>query len=414
MARLASAEMPVVRAGAAHTDGARRAGHGARRRCRRRRRAGGALLRGLGAGRLRRAGRARGHQRGAAARRARAAGDKVQLLRAESRLVFDHLEAGDIDKSQRAAEALRGGGRRVSSGTPPLAGRAHPGDVRHASRGAPRTRPAAATRRARSRPATSSRSRRALIAWHAAGQVIAFERIEEVEAVTAELERTFKLPTHAKIARAWADFARALLLGRFSDDPVEVDRQLATLPWEIPFFRREPSTLTAAAEPVAVAGNTKLAALLYPGMKAGVHRVGSSGRSGFVCSGPGGAARWRSTLARWGGSTRRSSCSIARSPATNRWASACSSGTRASGRRTTWRCDGGPGTSSGRRPAWPRPTAQPGPRPPASRGPRRARARRAGGSAIAPVPERRTAGRQRRPRREVPGSRSRAKATTGR
>jgi hypothetical protein len=127
----------------------------------------------------------------------------------------------------------------------------------------------------------------AVIAWHAAAQVIAFERIEEVDAINAELDRTFMLPTHAKIARAWVDFGRAQLLARFSDDPLEIDRQLGTLPWEVPFFRAEPSTLISAAELIARAGNTKLAALLYPGMQAGVHRVGTSGRSGFVCCGPG-------------------------------------------------------------------------------------------------------------------------------
>ena len=162
-------------------------------------------------------------------RRARVAGDKVQLLRAESRLVFDHLEAGDIDKSQRAAEAYAAVAAEFRQGRhlwPVALTQAMYATVQgRAADAALQLREARAIAASDVEPITA-----ALIAWHAAGQVIAFERMEEVEAVTAELERTFKLPTHAKIARAWADFARALLLGRFSDDPLEVDRQLATLP----------------------------------------------------------------------------------------------------------------------------------------------------------------------------------------
>ncbi len=36
---------------------------------------------------------------------ASAAGDRVQLMRAQSRLVFDHLELGQLDRCQRALEA---------------------------------------------------------------------------------------------------------------------------------------------------------------------------------------------------------------------------------------------------------------------------------------------------------------------
>jgi hypothetical protein len=200
--------------------------------------------------------------------------------------VFDHLEAGDVDKSQRATDAYAAVAAEFRQSR-----HLWPVPLIHAMYATVQGRAGEAARllgEARAIAASDPEPiTAAVISWHAAGQVIAFERIEEVEAVKAELERTFVLPSHAKIARAWVDFAHALLLGRLSDDPLEIDRQLGTLPWEVAFFRSEPSTLTSAAEPIARAGNTKLAALLYPGMKAGVHRVGSSGRSGFICSGPG-------------------------------------------------------------------------------------------------------------------------------
>jgi tetratricopeptide (TPR) repeat protein len=218
-------------------------------------------------------------------RRARAAGDKVQVLRAECRLVFDYLEAGDVEKSQRAAEAYAAVAAEFRQSRHlwpvPLMRAMYATVQGHAAEAARQLGEARAIAAGDPEPITA-----AIIAWHAAGQVIAFERTEEVEAVMAELEQRFMLPTHPKIARAWGDFARALLLGRFSDDPLEIDRQLGTLPWEVPFFSYEPSSMTYAAEAVARAGNTRLAAMLYPNLKPGAHRVGSSGRAGFVCAGP--------------------------------------------------------------------------------------------------------------------------------
>jgi tetratricopeptide (TPR) repeat protein len=219
-------------------------------------------------------------------RRARAAGDKVQVLRAECRLVFDYLEAGDVERSQRALEAyaaLAAEFRQSRHLWPAALIRAMYATVQgRAAEAAAQLAEARAIAAGDAEPITAG-----VLAWQWGGQVIAFERSEEVEAVTAELERAFVLASHAKIARAWCDLGRALLLGRFSDDPLEIDRQLGTLPWEIPFFRYEPSTVIAIAEAIAVAGNAKLAEMLYPAMKEAVSRVGTSGRSGFVCSGPG-------------------------------------------------------------------------------------------------------------------------------
>jgi tetratricopeptide (TPR) repeat protein len=218
-------------------------------------------------------------------RRARAAGDKVQVLRAECRLVFDHLEAGDVDKSQQAAEAYAAVAAEFRQSRhlwPAALMRAMYATVQgHAAEAALQLSKARTLAAGDAEPITA-----AILMWHEAGQVIAFELTQRVELVMAELDRCFMLLSHMKIGRAWGDFGRAQLLGRFSDDPLEIDRQLGTLPWEVPFFSGEPSTMTAAAEAVARAGNTKLAELLYPRLKPGVHRVGTSGRSGFVCSGP--------------------------------------------------------------------------------------------------------------------------------
>jgi hypothetical protein len=53
------------------------------------------------------------------------------------------------------------------------------------------------------------------------------------------------------------------------------------------FFSSEPGPLISVAEGIAVAGNVKLAARVYDAMAAVAHRLGTAGRSGFFCVGPG-------------------------------------------------------------------------------------------------------------------------------
>ena len=84
---------------------------------------------------------------------------------------------------------------------------------------------------------------------------------------------------------------RIALLARFGGDTTEVNRLLDSLPWEVGFLHKEPTNIISIAEPIAIARNTTLAALLHPAAVAAGERVGSWGRTGFVCTGPAERAR---------------------------------------------------------------------------------------------------------------------------
>jgi len=219
--------------------------------------------------------------------RARVAHDRVQILRGECRLVFDHLERGDVEKSVRAAdayEAVAAEFRQSRHLWPASLMRAM-----YATAQGRRSDAARALAEARAIAATDPEPiAQAVLAWHALGQAIFFERIDEVDAVFAEYERCFRLqmPTHLHVAETMIRIGRIVLLGRFGGDPGEINGLLETLPWEVAYLSREPTTLTGIAEPVAVAGNVALAERLYPPTAAAQHRVGSFGRSGFICTGP--------------------------------------------------------------------------------------------------------------------------------
>ena len=133
----------------------------------------------------------------------------------------------------------------------------------------------------------------AVLAWHALAQVVHFERVDEVDAVNAEHDRSFRLQigTHGHIAETMLRLGRIALLARFGGDTTEVNRLLDSLPWEVGFLHKEPTNIISIAEPIAIARNTTLAALLHPAAVAAGERVGSWGRTGFVCTGPAERAR---------------------------------------------------------------------------------------------------------------------------
>ena len=219
--------------------------------------------------------------------RARLAHDRVQILRGECRLVFDYLELGNVEKSARAADAYEAIAVEFRQSR-----HLWPARLIRAMYATAQGRRAEASQllaEARSIAAADPESiAQAVMAWHALGQVVFFERLEEVDAAYAEFERAFRLqmPTHPHMAATMIQLGRVALLARFGDDPDEITRILEILPWEVAYLSREATNLVSMAEPIAVAGHARLAARLYPASAAASARIGSWGRSGFICSGP--------------------------------------------------------------------------------------------------------------------------------
>ena len=216
---------------------------------------------------------------------ARAAGDKVQMLRGECRLVFDYLELGDVDRSQRAMEAyaiLAHEFRQPRHLWPASMMRAMYATAQGRAEEARRLTDEARALAASDRDVTTA----SVLAWHGLAQVVAFERVGEADAALVEIARSVRFPAYERIAQTIIDVSRAMLLARFSDDADELQRVLDVLPWESPFLRSDFEVVAGLAEAVAVAGDVPRARSIHAALRPYGDRVGSSGRSGFICFGP--------------------------------------------------------------------------------------------------------------------------------
>lgn len=217
---------------------------------------------------------------------ARAAGDKVQMLRGYCRLVFDYLDLADWERSQRTSEAyaaLANEFRQPRHLWPVSMMRA----MYATSQGkADEARQALADAR---RLAEGDRdvTTAGVLAWHRIHQVVVFEWEDEADAALAEVAKAVCLPHYEKpVAQTLIDVSRAMLLGRFSDDSEEVSRSVDVLPWNSPLLTVDGGVVAGLAEAMAVAGDIPRARSSWAALAPYERRVGSSGRSGFICFGP--------------------------------------------------------------------------------------------------------------------------------
>jgi tetratricopeptide (TPR) repeat protein len=216
---------------------------------------------------------------------ARAAGDKVQMLRGQCRLVFDYLGLADVERSQRAIEAytsLAQEFRQPRHLWPASMMRAMYATAQGRAEDARRLLDEARALAASDRDATTA----SVLAWHGLSQVVAFERADGADAALDEVVRTVRVPAYERFAQSIIDVSRAMLLARFSDDPDDLQRTLDVLPWQSPFLRFDYGVVAGLAEPVAVAKDARRARSVYETLRPYGHRIGSSGRSGFACYGP--------------------------------------------------------------------------------------------------------------------------------
>jgi hypothetical protein len=216
---------------------------------------------------------------------ARAAGDKVQMLRGECRLVFDYLELGEFEMSKRAVdtyESLAREFRQARHIWPAHMMRAMFATVQGRAADARRFVEEARTLAAADRDMATA----TVFAWHGVAQVLAFDRTEEATRALTEITQAIRIPGYERIAQGMIDVCRVMLLGRFSDDTAEIKHTLDALPWGSPFLSSEFPIVACMAEPVAVVGDANQAQRLYDIVKPHAHRFGSWGRSGFTCVGP--------------------------------------------------------------------------------------------------------------------------------
>ncbi|HET6146965.1 MAG TPA: AAA family ATPase [Polyangia bacterium] len=216
---------------------------------------------------------------------ARAAGDKVQMLRGECRLVFDYLSLGEIDKSLRAVDAYEALAREFRQPR-----HLWPAYLMRSMFAMAQGREAEArrlTQEARTLAAVDRDPATAMVfAWHDAVQVVTFERAEDADRALAEIARSVRIPGYELIAEVMVAICQVVLCARFSDDLAELRTLVAGLPWEIPYLTIETSIGASLAEAVARAGDRTLAELLHERLRPDAQRIANSGRSGFGCFGP--------------------------------------------------------------------------------------------------------------------------------
>ena len=225
---------------------------------------------------------------------ATAAGDRVQLMRAQARLVIDYLELGQLDRCGRAIDAheqLAREFRQPRHLWPARLMRAMLLDARgqfaEAARLAAEGRAIAASD---GDPMTIP-----TLAWHRQGHALLSEQAEELQAADEEIQRVLTIPAFAHFAQVLVDMCLAGTRAR-TGDLAECRRRLQALPADHPLVTTNPEIVAMLGEAVLLTGDRRLGAALAAGMDRQRGLLLSYGRVGLVCLG---AAEGAIALVEW-------------------------------------------------------------------------------------------------------------------
>ncbi|HEY0715376.1 MAG TPA: hypothetical protein VGF45_22030, partial [Polyangia bacterium] len=215
---------------------------------------------------------------------ARAAHDRPQLLRAHARLVFDHLEMGQVDRARESINQYEGLARTIGQARHIWPARlmrammaAAIGDFAEAARLGAEARGLAASD---ADPMTA-----VSLALYRLAEVMQCERPAEVPDLLVEMEAVLMSP-FPSIGRDVYHSARAAVLARLTDDRDEIARSLETIGHGSAYVRHEYPAMACLAEPVYAVGHRKFAEVIYEHLLPTAHRLVNFGRVGFFCWGP--------------------------------------------------------------------------------------------------------------------------------
>jgi hypothetical protein len=213
---------------------------------------------------------------------ATAAGDRVLVLRAQGRLVFDHLELGALDRSARALDAYEELAREFRQPR-----HLWPGRLMRAMLASATGRFDEAERLAAEALAITPDASlgRVTHAWRRVGYALECEREAEMAAAEQSLPRVFQVPEFAPYADEFVNMSLAALRARAGDRD-SARRHLAAVPLGGHFYRHEYGMMTMAAEAIVLAGDEKAAAVVYERLAWLAGHVASGGRTGMTCMGP--------------------------------------------------------------------------------------------------------------------------------
>jgi tetratricopeptide (TPR) repeat protein len=213
--------------------------------------------------------------------RAGSLGDRVLMLRAHSRLVFDFFEMGRADRCLRAIEDYQSLARELRQPR-----HIWPGHLMRAMLALAAGRFDEADglqdQAQKARPDDADLSTRFIFTCHALGRALVTERPDDFASAGRQVDAcSADLPPEMR--EVWA-LCHAFLGARLGEQDATRER-LRAINRDNSFLRSDLPLLALAAEPVALAADRALAALFHDRLARYTGRIGSFGRTGMVATG---------------------------------------------------------------------------------------------------------------------------------
>ena len=215
---------------------------------------------------------------------ASAAGDRFQLMRAQSRLVFDHFELGQMARAVRALDGYEAVAREFRQNRHLWPGRLMRSMLESAQgrfdEAARLYAEAEALAEGDADPPT-----RFVFAWCRQGHALESERADELAAGEEQISRIHEIPNVPELPTAFIHIAVACVRARQQDlrtaryrlDQVDLDDHS---------LFNDAELYAMLAEPVVCLEDKARARAIYPRLLPMAGLVASSGRSGMSCFGP--------------------------------------------------------------------------------------------------------------------------------
>jgi hypothetical protein len=220
------------------------------------------------------------------ARLAAARGDRVLVLRAQSRLAFDHFEMGNAERTARAIDAYEAEAREMRQPR-----HMWPGRLMRAMRALAVGRFDEADRllEQATEQARGDRDRATAVTFlfHAIGRALVTERAQDLTAAENEIARLLEQPGEP-FAQPMEDLHLVFLaaLRARAGDAASAGAHLGAVNLDSPFLAVDGSVICLAAEAAAVTRDQQIAALLYERLMPHAERLACFGRTGMVSLGP--------------------------------------------------------------------------------------------------------------------------------
>jgi hypothetical protein len=215
---------------------------------------------------------------------AQSAGDRFQVMRAQSRLVFDYLEQGATPKAERAAEGYEAVAREFRQSRHIWPGRLMRSMLASAQ-GAYAEARKLFEEAAPMAEADSDMTVPFVLSSCRMGHALESDRVADLSAAEGGMLKVMATLAIPSVPAAYLHFSVAMIRARLGDTEM-VRQRLALVALEDPFIVAAGLVNAMLAEPIASTGDRAMAAAVYERITPWAGLVISFGRSGMSCGGP--------------------------------------------------------------------------------------------------------------------------------